>query len=174
MDAVVVLAIDDMRARKMGTVSKARSLNRLKRIDGRAPVSIMTCKIDPNEPHLQIWLKEGLSLEVHTLDHPCPLLGKGDFEAAKNYHGCVDLMAKVPNNRPVAFRMPCCDSLNTNSPRFYAELFNKLSPDDNFLTLDSSVFQLFTADDPELPRELCSTATAANGFANTFRPENRS
>ena len=49
------------------------SSSRLKKIDGRAPVSIMTCRSMPDDPHLQTWLKEGLSLEVHTLDHPCPL-----------------------------------------------------------------------------------------------------
>ena len=55
---------------------------------------------------------------------------------------------------PVAFRMPCCDSLNTLSPRFFSEIFNKTTPRGNFLSVDSSVFMLFTANDPELPREL--------------------
>ncbi len=50
--------------------------------------------------------------------------------------------------------MPCCDSLNTVSPRFYAEIFNKTSPDGHFLTIDSSVFTVLTAADPALPREL--------------------
>src|SRR5262249_34520216 len=70
------------------------------------------------------------------------------------YDRCVDLLAEVPNSRPVAFRVPCCDSLNTPSPRFYAEIFNKTTPKGNFLTLDSSVFNVFTSNDPELPREL--------------------
>ena len=43
---------------------------------------------------------------------------KGTFDS------CIDQMAKIPRNRPVAFRMPCCDSLNTVSPRFFAEIFN--------------------------------------------------
>jgi putative membrane-bound dehydrogenase-like protein len=82
-------------------------------------------------------------------------LQKSDFaEAARTYHGCVDLLSKIPGNRPVAFRMPCCDSLNTPSPRFFAEIFNKTSPDGNFLSMDSSVFMIFTPDDPELPRDL--------------------
>src|SRR5262245_19460107 len=155
VDAVVILAIDDMRGHEKWEQFLRPILNRLKKIDCRAPVSIMTCQIDPKDPHLQIWLKEGVSLEVHTIDHPCPLLQKGDFAKAKStYDRCVDLMNQVPGNKPVAFRMPCCDSLNTNSPRFYAEIFNKTTPKGNFLTLDSSVFQLFTPDDPELPREL--------------------
>ena len=34
----------------------------------------------------------------------------------------------MPNGRPVAFRMPCCDSMNSPSPRFFSELFNDRSP----------------------------------------------
>jgi hypothetical protein len=49
-------------------------LQRLKQIDGRAPVSIMTCSVKPDDPRLQTWIDEGLSIEVHTIDHPCPLL----------------------------------------------------------------------------------------------------
>src|SRR5262249_37748679 len=167
VEAVVIIAIDDMRGHEKWEQFLRPILNRLKKIDGRAPVSIMTCQIDPKDPHLQTWLKEGVSLEVHTIDHPCPLLQKGDFAKAKStYDRCVDLMNEVPGNKPVAFRMPCCDSLNTNSPRFYAEIFNKTTPlvvarspdrattGGNFLTIDSSVFQLFTPDDPDLPRDM--------------------
>ena len=80
-------------------------LDRLKKIDGRAPVSIMTCQIDPDDPHLQTWLKEGVSLEMHTIDHPCPILGKGDFAAAKaTYDRCVDLLGVGPEQQ--AGRVP--------------------------------------------------------------------
>jgi len=110
VECVVVLAIDDLREPAKYEAFLRPILNRLKQIDGRAPVSIMTCKIDPNDPHLQTWLKEGLSLEVHTVDHPCPMFAKGDFAAAKStYDRCVDQMAAVPNSKPVAFRTPCCD-----------------------------------------------------------------
>ena len=96
--------------------SCGRSSTGLKKIDGRAPVSIMTCDVKPNDPQLQAWLKEGLSLETHTFDHPCPLLKDGDLAKAKaTYDRCVDLLAEVPSNKPVAFRMPCCDSLNTSA-----------------------------------------------------------
>ena len=130
---------------------------------------------------MQAWLKEGLSLETHTIDHPCPFFKGGDFAKARStYERCVDLMNEVPNSRPVAFRMPCCDSLNTPTPRFYAEIFNRTTPltlpsppaegegtkknpspsaggegrvrGDRFLTIDSSVFNLLTSNDPELPR----------------------
>src|SRR5262249_4774191 len=140
-------------------------LRRLQQIDGRAPLSIMTCLVDPQDPQLQTWLKEGLSLEVHTIDHPCPILAGGDFAKAKStYDRCVDLMANVPGNRPVAFRTPCCDSLNTNSPRLYAEIFNATTPKGNFLSLDSSVFNIFTSNDPALPRELVIEADGQDRF----------
>ena len=53
-------------------------------------------------------------------------------------------MNQIPGNRPVAFRMPCCDSQNTPSPRFWTEIFNKTTPQGNFLSIDSSVFNIYT------------------------------
>ncbi|MFM6175201.1 MAG: hypothetical protein ACKPB4_24240, partial [Sphaerospermopsis kisseleviana] len=145
VEAVVILAIDDMRESKKYETFLRPILDRLKRMDGRAPVSIFANVVEPADPQLQTWLREGLSLEVHTLTHPCPLLQKGSFTNAWNtYHGGVDLLNKVPGNKPVAFRMPCCDSMNSPSPRFYAEIFNRTSPDGNFLQADSSVMCLLT------------------------------
>ena len=90
---------------------------------------------------MQAWLKEGLSLEVHTLTHPCPLLGKATLDEARHtVLGGLDLLASIPNNRPVAFRMPCCDSMNSASPRFFAEIFNRTSEEHRWLSIDSSVF----------------------------------
>lgn len=155
VEAVVILAIDDMRDHNKYETYLRPILKRLKKIDGRAPVSIMTNRIDPKHPHLQTWLKEGVSLETHTYDHPCPFFKLRDFDKAKStYDRCIDLMCTIPNSKPVAFRMPCCDSLNTPSPRFYAEMFNRTTPKGNFLTIDTSVFHFFTPNDPELPREL--------------------
>jgi len=129
----VVLAIDDMRETPRYETVLRPILERLKQIDGRAPVSIFCNRLDPANPQLQSWLKEGVSLEVHTLTHPCPLLTRNDFTAAAtNYHDCVDLLNQVSGNRPVAFRMPCCDSMNSPSPRFYAEIFNRASPAESF------------------------------------------
>lgn len=154
VEAVVVLAIDDMNDSAKYEAYLRPILDRLKAIDNRAAVSIMTNRIDPQDPQLQAWLQEGLSIDVHTWDHPCPCLANSHFAAAlETYHKCVDVMASIPNNRPVAFRMPCCDSMNTPSPRFYAEVFNRPTPAGNYLTMDSSVFQVFTAADPTLPRE---------------------
>ncbi|SIN81117.1 putative membrane-bound dehydrogenase domain-containing protein [Singulisphaera sp. GP187] len=156
VEAVVVLAIDDLKDNVPVYEAYLRPiLDRLKQIDGRAGLSIMTCKADGADPRVQAWLAEGVNLDVHTLTHPCPLLQKDDFAAAQDtVHGGVDLLNGIRGNKPVAFRMPCCDSQNTPSPRFYAEIFNKTSPGRHFLTIDSSVFQLFTPDDPSLPREL--------------------
>jgi putative membrane-bound dehydrogenase-like protein len=166
VEAVVVLAVDDMTDNIPKYEAFLRPiLDRLKRIDGRAPVSIMTCRVDPKDPRLQGWIKEGVNLDVHTLTHPCPLLQKGDFkEAARAYHGCVDLLNQVPGNRPVAFRMPCCDSRNTVSPRFYAEVFNGSTYGGGYLTIDSSVFNVLTPDDPALPRDLVLDADGRERF----------
>ena len=155
VDAVVILSIDDMRNSATYESYLRPILERLKQIDGRAPVSIFTNSIDPQDPQLQQWLKEGLSLEIHTIDHPCPCLSGGDFARAKStYDRCVDLMTSIPNNRPTAFRMPCCDSLNTPSPRFWAEIFNKTTGQGNYLTIDSSVFNITTPNDPSIPMDL--------------------
>src|SRR5262245_30783994 len=59
VDAVVILGIDDMKEPKKYETFLRPILRRLKEIDGRAPVSIMTCSVDPKEPQLQAWLKEG-------------------------------------------------------------------------------------------------------------------
>src|SRR5947209_63920 len=90
VDAVIILAIDDMRGHEKWETFLRPVLDRLKQIDGRAPVSIMTCQIDVADPHLRKWLAEGVSLETHTFDHPCPLMADGNFERAKGtYDKCV-------------------------------------------------------------------------------------
>jgi hypothetical protein len=121
--------------------------------------------ISPTNAQLQSWLKEGVSLEVHTIQHPCPLCQKGDFNSAStNYHTCVDLLNSIPGNKPVAFRMPCCDSMNSPSPRFYSEIFNRTSPQGKSLRIDSSVMVVLTANDTSLPRELVLDADGRERF----------
>ncbi|MEC9350445.1 MAG: hypothetical protein VX387_12020, partial [Planctomycetota bacterium] len=78
VELAAVLSIDDMRDVGHYENYLRPILDRLKKIDGRAPISIMTNSIPPTEPHLQTWLAEGLSLETHTIDHPCPLLNGND------------------------------------------------------------------------------------------------
>src|SRR5258707_15038379 len=58
VECVVVLAIDDMREPDKYEAFLRPILNRLKQIDGRAPVSIMTCKVKPDDPQLGQWLAE--------------------------------------------------------------------------------------------------------------------
>src|SRR3954471_13875711 len=107
VDCVITLAIDDMRDPAKYEAFLRPILDRLKKIDGRAPVSIMTCQVKPDDPQLQTWLKEGLSIECHTFDHPCPCLKDSNLKTAKEtYDKCVDLISQMPNNKPVAFRMP--------------------------------------------------------------------
>ncbi|MBI3850151.1 MAG: VCBS repeat-containing protein [Verrucomicrobia bacterium] len=165
VEAVVILAIDDMREPHKYEAFLRPILERLKQVEGRAPVSIMCNALDPQHPQLQAWLKEGLSLEVHTLTHPCPLLARSNFTAAADtYHGCVDLLNRIPDNQPVAFRMPCCDSMNSPSPRFYAEVFNRTSSAGKFLTIDSSVMNITTPKDKSLPRVLTVDADGREKF----------
>jgi len=165
VDAVVVLAIDDMRVTAKYEAYLRPILQRLKQIDGRAPVSIMTCNVKPDDPQLQTWIDEGLSIDVHTVDHPCPILQGGDLAKAKStYDRCVDLLGQIPGNKPVAFRTPCCDSLNTVSPRFFSEIFNRTTEQGNYLSLSSSVFSMYTSADPEIPKELLTDEDGREKF----------
>ena len=114
IETVVTLGIDDMRASQPYEKFLRPILERLKKIDGRAPVSIFSVAPTPDDPQLQQWLKEGVSIEVHTLAHPCPILAKSNFVAAANtFYGCIDLLSTISGNKPVAFRTPCCDSINS-------------------------------------------------------------
>src|SRR5262249_41565911 len=82
-------------------------------------------------------------------------------------------VSAVPGNRPVAFRMPCCDSLNTVGPRFFTEIFNQSTPQGHFLTIDTSVFNVFTSNDPELPREWVIDTDGREKFRK-YLPSDRS
>ena len=165
VEGVIVLSIDDMRDPQHYEQFLRPILERLKKIDGRAPLSILTNAIHADDPQLQSWLEEGLSLEVHTVDHPCPCLRDGNFDAARStYDRCVDLMWAIPGNRPVAFRMPCCDSINSTSPRFWTEVFNRPTPEGNYLQIDSSVFHVFTSSDSTLPPEMATRPDGKSRF----------
>jgi hypothetical protein len=173
VEAAIVLSIDDMRDPAPYEQFLRPILQRLKKIDGRAPVSIMTTRVDVKHPQLQAWLEEGVTVEAHTYDHPCPCLQRDDFARAKStYDRSIDLLWQIPHTEPVAFRMPCCDSMNSMSPRFFAEIFNRTTPEGHFLRLDSSVFMLFTPDDPALPRELVFEVGGRARFAK-YVPRDR-
>ncbi|MEC8304717.1 MAG: polysaccharide deacetylase family protein, partial [Planctomycetota bacterium] len=72
VEAVVTLAIDDMRDPAQYEAYLRPILDRLKKIDGRAAVSIMTNQVDPNDEQVSRWIREGVTIDVHTIDHPCP------------------------------------------------------------------------------------------------------
>lgn len=165
VEAVIVLAVDDMANAAKYEDFLRPIMQRLKQIDGRSPVSIMTTNIDPQLPLLQSWLAEGVSIEAHTQSHPCPCLQGGNVADAKStFDRCVDQLSTIPNHRPVAYRMPCCDSMNSVSPRFFTEIFTRKTPAGNFLGMDSSVMMLFTTLDPALPRELALSAGGNERF----------
>src|ERR1700710_2385554 len=66
VEAVVVLAIDDMMEKSEPYEKFLRPiLERLKAIDGRAGLSIMTCKANPDDPRVKAWIQEGVNLDVH-------------------------------------------------------------------------------------------------------------
>lgn len=162
VDAVIALSIDDMRDPEHYERYLRPLLDRLTRIDGRAPVSIFTCQVKPTHPRLQQFLLEGLSLEVHTVTHPCPLLRGGQDKpvgdeslqpALRDVVDCVANLHQVPGNQPLVFRMPCCDSRNTVSPRFYTEVLPRQTRAGQLLQADSSIFNLFTPADQSLRRE---------------------
>lgn len=183
VDAAVILAIDDMRTESLAKYEAFLRpiIGRLKKSRGRAPISIMTNTVKPADPQLQVWLKEGLNFDVHTLRHPCPLLGGlpkpgepqvasiNPFDAAKaTVLDCLDLLAQVPGNRPVAFRMPCCDSMSSPSPRFFAEIFPRASAKGNRMVIDSSVMNLITPADTSLPKEIVRDREGRDRFAKYF------
>ncbi|HEY0456555.1 MAG TPA: PVC-type heme-binding CxxCH protein, partial [Verrucomicrobiae bacterium] len=169
VEAVVVLAIDDLREPTKYEKVLRPLLTRLKQIDGRAPVSIMCNTNDVQHPLFTGWLREGLSLEVHSMTHPCPFLANGSFDSpAANYHNGVDLLFQIPGNQPVAFRMPCCDSMNSPSPRFYSEIFSQVSKQGHFLGIDSSIMLLLTPNDPQLPKELVVDPDGREKFRKYF------
>ncbi len=165
VEAVIILSIDDLRSPEKYETYLRPILERLKEIDGRAPVSIFCNAVDPAHPQFQAWIDEGLSLEVHTLSHPCPLLAKGDFQAAQEtYYGGIDLINQIPNQQAVAYRMPCCDSINSPSPRFYEEIFTRPSPAGSILQIDSSIMCVLNSTDPDLPRQWVLDAEGKERF----------
>jgi putative membrane-bound dehydrogenase-like protein len=165
VEVAVILAIDDMRSPAAYEPFLRPILKRLKQIDGRAPVSIFCVRIDPNEAHYQEWLKEGLSLEAHTLTHPCPILAQSNFQAAATtFFGSIANVDRVPGNHAAAFRTPCCDSINSPSPRLFAELFNRTDEEGEFLTIDSSVMDILSKKDTGLPPEMVRDADGKDKF----------
>ena len=57
VEAVVTFGIDDMRGPERYETFLRPMLERLKKIDGRAPVSIFTNSFNPDHPQAKIWIK---------------------------------------------------------------------------------------------------------------------
>ena len=173
VDAVILLSIDDMGRPSASTrydvspdgFSKflAPLIERLQEIDGRAPIAVMTCQTQPANPTVKRMLELGMSLDCHSYTHRFPFLrfddkslAGGDTlqECRSDFLACLENLFDVPGNRPVAYRMPGCDAQNTNSPRFYSEIFPLCTTEGRFLTCDTSVMTWFPSDDHSLPRDL--------------------
>ena len=73
VEAVVVLSIDDMRATAPYEKCLRPIIERLKRIDGRGPVSIMTNQADAADPQLERWAAEGVTVGGAHGHSPMPL-----------------------------------------------------------------------------------------------------
>src|SRR5687767_9267062 len=63
VQAALIFSIDDMMDTAKYEAFLRPLIDRLKKVDGRAPVSIFTCKVDPRDEQLQRWLLEGLSFD---------------------------------------------------------------------------------------------------------------
>ena len=188
VDAVILLSIDDMgRPTKNYDVSPGGFqtflqplIDRLKKIDGRAPITIFTCQARVAEPTLQQFLAQGLSLDCHSYTHRFPLLkAVGDVPfgpqslrpSRYDFLACLQNVSEIPHNRPVAFRIPGCDAQNTNSPRYYTEIFPLKTKNGHFLTCDSSVMMVLTARDDHkpLPRDWLYDAEGRERFRKYVR-----
>ena len=93
--------------------------------------------------------------------------------AKATFDRSVEQISTIPNYRPVAFRMPCCDSMSSVSPRFFAEIFNRTTPQGQFLAIDTSVFQVFTAATRSCRASVCWMTTAEPRLPSTSRPTSR-
>lgn len=65
-------------------LANATETNRLAYLHGPVPVSIAINQIDRADPELQAWIQQGLSIEVHTMDYPCPLSKDSGFTEVKS------------------------------------------------------------------------------------------
>ncbi len=140
VDAAIILSIDDMRDPEKYRAYLEPILRRLQEVEGgKSPLSIFTNTVDPAHPQLQKFLEMGVRFDVHTRTHPCPLLGSTLDKAIDETIGCTADLARIPGGAPAAFRMPCCDSINSSSPRFFSEILPRRTADGQFLRADSSV-----------------------------------
>lgn len=165
VEAVVVLSVNEMRETARYETYLRPVLDRLKQIDGRASVSIMASSVKSDAPQLQNWLREGLSIECQTTDMRCPLLHSRDhMRTSQSYNSNVDHLFAIAGNKPVAFRAPGCDVMNSVSPLFLHRVFKYETYEQHSLQIDSSVCTLLTREDTTLPRELVADSDGQDRF----------
>ncbi len=160
--AAIFLTIDDLRSDRNSAVYEAflrPILEELKSAQGKAAVTLMANSVAKNDPLVERWLKDGAAIGTHTVDHPCPLLRKSNFESAKStYDRAIDEISEALGTQaPRAYRMPCCDSINSMSPRFFAQIFHATTPQGRFLEADSSIFHVATAADSEIAGDFAAS-----------------
>ncbi len=167
---VIVPAIDDLLNNPAYQDQLLRPMiERLQRIDGRAPITHFAVRIEPDDPLANQWIREGLSIDTHTWTHPCPFFALGDIDKIREeYDLSMDQKFQIPHNHPVGTRLTCIDIWNTVSPRFYTEVFGKRSQAGNFLQLSSSVTVAFSDADPTLPKELVFDEDGRPRFTKYF------
>lgn len=179
VEAAILLSIDDMcrsfpEGRPTGLPVYARqprvyfdflkpAIDRLRRIDGRAPISVFCLQLDAEDELVQKMLRFGLSMECHTFTHPVPLMRAPEDTVATSedslalarddFLGSVKSLHGVVGSTPVAHRTPGCDARNTASPRFFTEVFPMKTDAGEFLRMDSSIFMAYTKPVEGLPRE---------------------
>ena len=183
VEAAIVLSIDDMcrpfpQGRPKGLPVYARQprvyfdflkpiADRLIQIDGRAPISVFSLQLDPNDEIVQRMLAMGISMECHTFTHPVPLMRASkdpDDSLAlvrADFTRSVKSLFGLNNSHPVAHRTPGCDARNTASPRFFTEIFAG-----SRLKMDSSIFTAYLKPDPKLPREWYFKSDDTHRFAS--------
>ncbi len=173
VETAIILSFDDIRDVKTQDQFLRPIITRLKQIEkGESPLSIMASQMPARHPILQKWINNGITIEAHTTTHLCPLLQKYDFKGAlKDFHSCIDHLYNIRRNTPLAFRMPCSDSRNSVSPRFYSEIFSRPTPKGHTLRIDSSVYILLTPHDPEIPRSLLADQNGKRLLKNYIPPK---
>lgn len=186
VEAVVQLSIDDMGPANppFKLLAPAKSpefyyaflkpaVDRLKAIDGRAPISVYALQASADDLTMQRMLDEGFSIEAHTYTHAVPYFrtdpssigGSTLTWCIRDFLDCVSGLNAASSRGPVSWRMPGCDARNTTSPRFFSEVLPLVTSKGDFLTMDSSVFMTLTSADPDLPRELVVDEAGRERFA---------
>ena len=171
VESAIILSIDDLNQDRMTHYRDYLEpiLKRLEEIQGKgkASLSIFTNTVNADEPQLARWFERGVRLDVHTRSHPCPLL-KGPLDGAvAQVLDCLQNLELTDGPGAVCFRMPCCDSINSASPRFFSEIAARRTEDGAFLRADSSVM-MFPEESYAAYAPFPNYAATATGYPYPF------